>query len=438
MTAARHAAVPRRTLAARGAVLLLVLGRGAAALAGHAAVGALRRDFPARRDRWLVELATRLGPAFVKAAQLLATRADVLPPRVCAALGRLHDQVRPVPLPAGRRQARIGDLVLERGPDGVAHPVAAGSIACVYRATTPDGDTVAVKLRRPGVDRQLKADLELMRRATRLAARLPMLRGLPAVAIVDQMTAAIGSQLDFPREGALLREFRTNLAEEGGLRVPVVHQELGGDGVLVMEFIEGLRRYETHELPAEVRERAVLTTLRGIYRMLFVDGLVHCDLHPGNLYFRPDGEVVLVDAGFTVRLDRKTRQRFAGFFLQMTLGDGEGCASVVLSTATPGPNPDEEGFTRELAALVHANSGVAAKDFDLVSFAASLFDIQRRHGLYAAPEFVFPLLSLLVLEGTVRAFAPQVDFQKEAGPYIGKAVFGDAFTPHPVAEGARR
>ncbi|GGP92421.1 ABC1 kinase family protein [Streptomyces melanogenes] len=440
MTAARHAAIPRRVLVARGAALLLVLGRGAASLAGHAAVGAVRRDFPARRDQWLVELTTRLGPAFIKAAQLLATRADVLPPRVCAALGRLHDQVRPVTLGAGAGagETELAGFVLERGADGSAHPVAAGSIACVYRATAADGRTVAVKLRRPGVARQLTADLELMRCATRLAARLPQLRDVPAVAIVDQMATAIRSQLDFPREAGLLREFRANLAEEAGLRVPAVRPELGGDGVLVMEFVEGLRRREAGELPAEVRERAVLTTLRGIYRMLFIDGLVHCDLHPGNLYFQPDGEVVLVDAGFTVRLDQQTRQRFAGFFLRMTLGDGEGCADVVLSTATFGPRPDKEGFTRELAALVRANSGLAAQDFDLVSFATSLFDIQRRHGLYAAPEFVFPLLSLLVLEGTVRAFAPQVDFQREAGPYVGKALFGDHFTPYPVEPGVRR
>ncbi|MGW2420104.1 ABC1 kinase family protein [Streptomyces sp. NPDC001709] len=423
------ATVPRRALVGRAALLLLLLLRGGAALARQTALGVLRRDLRTRRDRWLVDLVTRLGPAFVKAAQLLATRVDVLPPRVCAALARLHDGVRPVPLTGVADELRDTGLVLDRGTDGIARPVAAGSIACVYRATAPDGRRIAVKLRRPEVARQLALDLELMRRGTRLVARLPRMRGLPAVAVVDQMAQAVHDQLDFLREARLLEEFQENLAQESGLRVPAVHRELSHDGVLVMEFVEGLRRREPHEFPDGVRERAVRSTLHGIYRMLFIDGLVHCDLHPGNLYFLPDGEVVLVDAGFTVRLDERTRAAFAWFFLQMSVGDGEACAQIVLKTATPGPSADTDGFTRELAALVRENSGVSAGDFDLVSFGASLFDIQRRHDLYAAPEFVFPLLSLLVLEGTVRAFAPQVDFQKEAGPYLMKAVFGEAFRP---------
>lgn len=423
------AAVPRRLLAARGAVLLLVLLCGGASLVSHTVVGILRGDLRARRDRWLVDLVTRLGPAFIKAAQLLATRVDVLPSRVCAALGRLHDGVRPVPLMAAASELQGTGLVLDGGSDGIARPVAAGSIACVYRAIAPDGRSIAVKLRRPGVARQLALDLELMRRITRLMARLPRMRGLPAVAVVDQMAQAIHGQLDFLREARFLEQFRENLVQEPGLRVPAVHRELSDDGVLVMEFVEGLRRRAPHEFPETARERAVLATLRGIYRMLFIDGLVHCDLHPGNLYFLPDGDVVLVDAGFTVRLDERTRATFAWFFLQMSVGDGQACAEIVLSTATAGPDADTDGFRRELAALVRANSGVSAADFDLVTFAGSLFDIQRRHDLYAAAEFVFPLLSLLVLEGTVRAFAPQVDFQKVAGPYLMKALFGDAFQP---------
>ncbi|MFC7221065.1 ABC1 kinase family protein [Streptomyces polyrhachis] len=426
----------RRALLARCAGLTAVLARGGAVLAGHAVAGAVRGDFTDRRERWLVDLTTRLGPAFVKAAQLLATRVDVLPPRLCTALGRLHDRVRPEPAPVDPRPFEALGIHLHRDADGLARPVAAGSIACVHRATGPDGEQLAVKIQRPRVAERLTVDLELMRRATRLAARLPHLRDLPATDIVDQLTWAIHGQLDTAREAANLREIRTNLAEEPAVHVPRVHPELGGDRALVMEYVEDLRRLAPEELTPAQRTRAVRATLHAVYRMLFLDGLVHCDLHPGNLYFRPGGDVVLVDVGFTVRLDDRTRRAFARFFFQMSQGDGERCARTVLSTATPGPLADTDGFLRDLAALVHANSKARAADFDLVSFAAALFDIQRRHGLYAAPEFVFPLLSLLVLEGTVRAFAPDVDFQAEAGPYLMRALFGATYTPAPEPEPA--
>jgi ubiquinone biosynthesis protein len=273
-------------------------------------------------------------------------------------------------------------------------------------------------------------DLRLMRRAARLGAWLPLFRGMPVADIVDQLTAAIHRQLDFGHEARSLAAFADNLAGVPRLRVPAVHPALSSDSVLVMDFVEDLRRREPAELAAAVREEAVLATLHGVYHMLFVDGLVHCDLHPGNLYFRPDGGVVLVDAGFTVRLDQTTREKFAAFFLRMSLGDGEGCARIVLSTATRRRGCDEAGFVAELAALVRANSGVAVEAFDLVDFAAKLFTIQREHGLYADPQFVFPLLALLVLEGTVRAFAPQVDFQRVAQPYLLDAMFARVFEAH--------
>lgn len=419
-------------LAARAVQLGWRLTLAGGRLAGQAVASLPRRDFRARRDRWLVEVLAGLGPAFVKAAQLFGTRADVLPPGVCAALSRLHDRVPADPAPDPTTLPAPDRLTLIPGPRGVPEAVAAGSIACVYRGVTETGAMVAVKVRRPGIAERLATDLRLMRLAARLAARVPPFRGMPVTEIVAQITAAIHHQVDFRREARHLTAFADNLADVARLSIPAVHPGLSTDSVLVMDFAEDLRRIEPAELSAEVRREAVLATLQGVYHMLFLDGLVHCDLHPGNLYFRPDGVVVLVDAGFTVRLDQVTRERFAAFFLHMSLGDGPGCAQIVLSTATRGRGGDEEAFIAELGALVEANSAVAAQEFDLVDFATKLFTIQRRHALYADPKFIFPLLSLLVLEGTVRAFSPQVDFQSVAQPYLLDAMFARVIKAHGV------
>jgi ubiquinone biosynthesis protein len=417
-------------LATRAVQVAWLLTRAGGRLVGHAAASLPRSDFRSRRDRWLVDVVAGLGPAFVKAAQLLSTRADVLPPGVCAALSRLHDRVPADPAPDPATVPTPDRLTLVPGPRGVPEAVAAGSIACVYRGVTESGAVVAVKIRRPGIAGRLATDLRLMRLGARLAARVPPFRGMPVTDIVGQITEAIHRQVDFGREARHLTAFAENLADVARLSIPAVHPELSTDSVLVMDFVEDLRRIEPAELSAEARREAVLATLRGVYHMLFLDGLVHCDLHPGNLYFRSDGVVVLVDAGFTVRLDQVTREKFAAFFLHMSLGDGPGCAQIVLSTATRGRGGDEEAFIAELGALVEANSSVAAEQFDLVDFATKLFTIQRRHGLYADPQFIFPLLSLLVLEGTVRAFSPQVDFQQVAQPYLLDAMFARVIEAH--------
>jgi len=163
----------------------------------------------------------------------------------------------------------------------------------------------------------------------------------------------------------------------------------------------------------------VRRVLHGVYRMLFIDGLVHCDLHPGNLYLNRAVEVVLLDAGFVVPLSPTVRQLFAQFFLNMSLGRGEECAEVVLRSAEHVPdNCDIEVFRRGIIELVQASHQRTAGQFRLAPFAARLFDLQRRSGIAAAPEFVFPLVSLLVLEGMINEFDVTVDFQAEAIPTL--------------------
>ncbi len=391
-------------------------------------------------DTWLLDTITALGPAFIKVAQMLSTRADLLPPQHCRALAALHDDVPPIP-PGDLATVLTDELgapaacpIIEQ-VESDGGPVAAGSIACVYRTTLPDGSDVAIKVRRPGIEAILRVDLTIMRYASRLLARLPGLRGVPVVEIIGQLGDAVYGQLDFDAERRNLALLRANLAGQPGIRVPDVREDMCTDGVLVMEFLPGLRRRTPSEMSADDRTGAVLAALRAVYQMLFHDGLVHCDLHPGNLYLGPASEATIVDAGFTVRLSQQAQDKFSAFFYAMSVGKGEKCAEIVLSTTTPGPATDVEGFRGDIAALISAHTGVMAVEFDLIHFATQLFDIQRRYGLYADPQFVFPILSLLVLEGAVRDFAPAIDFQDEAIPFLAGAMI--ARTLQIAREGAQ-
>ena len=158
--------------------------------------------------------------------------------------------------------------------------------------------------------------------------------------------------------------------------------------------------------------------------MLFVDGFVHCDMHPGNLYFTANGHVVVLDAGFSVHLTDRLRQLFADFFMNMSLGQGERCAEIVIESAQGvGRHADVGTFTVRMADLVERNHRVPAKEFSLIAFATEMFDLQRRNGVSAAPELIFPLLSLLVIEGTIRSLDPDVDFQEVARPVLMQGKF---------------
>ncbi|WP_433381169.1 ABC1 kinase family protein [Streptosporangium sp. CA-115845] len=384
------------------------------------AASAPRQDRRARLSLEIADLIERLGGAFLKAGQLLATRVDLVGAELAGALGRLHDKVKPM----SAEQARLTvSAAFETVPVGIevalrTPPVASGSIACVYRARY-DGTDVAVKARRPDVARRFAADIAIVGFLARMAARLPMLRRVPLVEIVHQVGMSLAAQMDFPREVEHLRRLRDALADFPDIVVPAVLEELSSDGVISMEYIPGLDRSAADGLPAETKEAGVSCLVRAVYHMLFVQGFIHVDLHQGNVYLRADGTVVILDAGFMFQLSETARTRFTEFFAGMIRGDGEFCADILLSTVRRiEKSADVSVFKRDVADLVVRSTGAVAKDFELAAFSVELFDLQRRNRLFAEPEFVFPLLCLLSLEGAVRRLHPLMNFQLEAAPHV--------------------
>ncbi|MFJ1896273.1 ABC1 kinase family protein [Streptomyces sp. NPDC088115] len=363
-------------------------------------------------------LLTALGPFFVKAGQLLSTRRDLVPERWCDALGELADEVRQP------RRAAVARTLAEAGmSDAFAEfdwePVACGSIASVHRARLADGSEVAVKVQRYGIRPVLEADLRLALLGARAGRLLPSMRDLPAEEMIGQLGGAVLRQLDFNAEHDSLLALRGNLSDHTRLRIPAPVEGLCGPTVLTMEFVPDIGRFRPHGMSMARRQEVVRDVLRAVYRMLFVDGVVHCDLHPGNLCLDGEGRVVVLDAGFVVQLPDAVRRSFAGFFLNMAQGNGPKCADIVLDSAARLPaDMDREGFRSAVTELVDEVAGALSKDFDLGAFAPRLFKLQKDFGVFAAAEFAFPLLSLLVLEGMIKEFDSEVDFQAEAVPVL--------------------
>ncbi|MEV4711617.1 AarF/ABC1/UbiB kinase family protein [Micromonospora sp. NPDC049374] len=368
----------------------------------------------------LSRLLDRLGGAYLKLGQLLATRVDVIGPDLAAALGRLHDRARPMSAGAALSTVRSGfgqvPAFLEeavRRP-----PVASGSVACVYRAET-EGRILAVKVLRPDVGWAMRSDLAAIRALAASLQRLPKLRRIPLAEIVDQLADSLLTQLDFVAEAQNLRQLREDLGRVPGVVVPQVVAEHCRPGVITMEFLDGLDTSTVHQLAPRQREQEVRALVQAVYRMLFINGFIHVDLHQGNTYFRTDGTVAVVDAGFAFRMAEPARRTFTEFFAGMIRGDGETCADILLST-TRGDlsGADIDGFRRDVIRLVTGSAGLTAEEFSLVAFSVELFDLQRRRGLFAEPQFVFPLLCLLSLEGTVKRHHPSMNFQLEAAPHV--------------------
>ncbi|MFG2720589.1 ABC1 kinase family protein [Streptomyces sp. NPDC048416] len=394
---------------------------GYALVFGPGALGARMRRRPWKRaGTCLSGLLTSLGPSYIKIGQLLSTRRDLLPARVCTELGRLTDATPPPrrALLESAVRAAYGDRKWPFAEFGWT-PVATGSIATVHVAVTLDGRQVAVKVRRPGIGKVMRRDFRLTALAMGAMQRLPQLKSMPFKVMHAQVGGAILRQLDFDAERTALGSLHANLREFPWIRIPAPLLDLCTEDVLVMEYVEGLACTAPEQFSATARRAAARRVMSAVYEMLFVDGLVHCDLHPGNLYIQDDGALVILDAGFVIKLSERVRASFGDFFINMAMGNGPLCAEIIIeSAASIAEGCDLGGFRAELAALVTESAGVRSSEFSLAKFAGRLFDIQRRFGLYPVPEFAFPLLSLLVVEGIVQGLDPKLDFQAEAMPIL--------------------
>lgn len=398
---------------------MLRLTRVTTLFVGHlslAAVEHLRTAPPSRRAvfgarvRRLVEA---LGPAPMKVAQILATRRDVLPPWICDALRGTWDDTEPVPAADVLERVAGDERFDSRFPPRL---LGSGAIASVYRVRMSDGTDLAVKVLRPGVEAAVQTDLAIIRSVATLLGGLPCLRGVPLREMVEHTCDGIRGQLDLRAEARSLSSLAASLAEVDLIKIPAVRHDLSSDRALVMEVMA-----EPHAQEGSAPPEAAEQILHAVYHMLFTTGLVHLDLHPGNLSVRRDS-VVIFDAGFVVSIEDAVRKRLAEFFLGLALNDGVCCAdSIVDSAVRVGPDFDRPRFTEDVRLIVRRFSRLPAERFSLVDLATALFDVQRRHHLFAESSFIFPLLSLLTIEGQIRELSPTLDFQGLAVPYVMRA-----------------
>ena len=283
----------------------------------HLLPGLLRkRDrTPERIAPRLYKVVTSLGPPLVKLSQVVSSSPGLFPAPISHRLRDLLDSAPP------EQWDRIRP-VIEKGLGGPIdsffasidpEPLAAASIAQVHAATLPDGTRVVVKVRRPGVEKQFLRDLRLLRVTARLAQRFSKsARVINPVAIVDDVVTTLGRELDFGLEADSMARFEKNLRSFGqndNIRVPAVHHEVCGHGVLTMERIDGVK---VDDLPSLVATGFDLFNLlrsgvRAWIEAACEHGFFHGDVHAGNLMVDADGKVVFLDFGIMGEIDDVTR-----------------------------------------------------------------------------------------------------------------------------------
>lgn len=395
-----------------------------------------------------------LGPTFVKLGQLLATRVDLFEPEWIAEFSRLQDSAHTATY-EGIHQQLTEDL--GAAPEMVfaafdPEPLAAASMAQVYRARLEDGTEVVVKVRRPGIRLTVEADLRWMARLAELAeSESPELRAFQPREVVRQFTQSLRRELDFASECRNAERIAQNFARYTGFNgdsvpkakvvgapaqgvappapqepiivIPRVFWQWTSERVCVQEFIAGISGRQLERVDQAGLDRQVLARrgAQAVLKMIVEDGFFHADPHPGNVFYLPGNRIAFIDFGMVGRLSEARRDQLMRLLLGLVQHEPQRVADVMIEWTGDGAT-DEDGLTLEIQAFVQQYHGVVLKQLRLGAMLTDLVTILRQHQLRLPPDLSLLIKAFVSLEGMGHELDPDFNMAAEAMPLLQKTL----------------
>ncbi|MCT2585422.1 ABC1 kinase family protein [Actinophytocola gossypii] len=373
------------------------------------------------------------GVTFVKLGQVLSTRPDLLPPVFVDELSLLQDQVAPADPEAVERllTEEYGRPVGEVFAEFDREPLAAASIAQVYRARLHSGEDVVVKVRRPGVEKVVERDLDIVLRvAASLDLRARWARSIGVLDLADGFAAALTEELDFRVEARNIAAVSAAYTGDAVV-LPAVFAELSSERVLVMRRLDGTPvRTGIPSVDPERRGALARALLDCVLRQVLLHGVFHADPHPGNVLLMADGTLGLLDFGSVGRLDAGLRGGLRDVLAAVDRGDPAGLRDGLLEIVDRPDEIDEQRLERALGALVakhvpHSEAHGQGPDIDMFT---DLFRIVAEFRLAVPPPIAAVFRALATMEGTLALLSPGFDILGESRAFAG-ALIGERMRP---------
>lgn len=413
----------------------VIAGLPAQGLTGSAATGhriatvlARRRSQKLDNAERMSKAIARLGPSYAKLGQFLATRPDVIGLDLALDLAHLQDRMES--FPKADAMARIEDSLgkpVNELFEEIGEPVAAASIAQVHQATVRDetGEThkVAVKVIRPGVRRRFARDLDAFFLFAQLQEKhIPASRRLRPVAIAETLAQTTKIEMDLRLEAAALAELRENTQDDPGFRVPKVDWQRTGRDVLTLEWVDGIKMSEIDALREAGHDLNKLadTVVQSFLRHAMRDGFFHADMHPGNLFVDPKGDIVAVDLGIAGRIGLKERRFLAEILYGFIKRDFRRVAQVHFEAGYVPPHHDIEAFAQAIRAIGEPIHGQPAETISMANLLTLLFEVTDIFDMQTRPELLLLQKTMVVVEGNARALNPRFNMWKASEPVVGE------------------
>ena len=364
-----------------------------------------------------------IGPAAVKLGQALSTRPDLVGAKAAANLSLLQDDLPPAPFAKIKEtiEASFGAPLESLFSEFDEVPVGAASIAQVHRAVTTEGRDVAVKVLRPGIEKEFAKALETYEWAAahveRYGGEAERLRPRLVVAHFRQWTAR---ELDLQREAASASELRENMVAEPGYYVPEIDWRRTARRVLTLEWLDGIKLNDREALIEAGHDCNALAAIlvRAFLRQAVIDGFFHADLHHGNLFALKDGRIAAIDFGIMGRIDRRARIWLAEILYGLITGNYRRVAEIHFEAQYVPAHHNVQEFATALRAAGEPIRGLPVKQISVGRMLESLFSITRDFDMPTQPHLLLLQKTMVMNEGVATALDPDINMWETAEPFL--------------------
>lgn len=389
-----------------------------------------------------------LGPIFVKFGQILSTRRDLIPADVANELTLLQDRVKPFDGDTAQRivEAALGRPVSEAFASFDLQPLASASIAQVHAATLADGRQVVVKVLRPDIEKQIDADIALLKSAAALVERThPRADKIRPREVVAEVENTLAAELDLQREGANASVLRRFWMDSDDLYVPEVIWSHTAERALTLERVWGIPSDDIAALDKAGIDRKALAAkgVRVFYTQVFRDNFFHADAHAGNIWVdtdparRDNPRFIALDFGIMGQLSEEDQYYLAENFMAIFNKDYRRMAELHVEAGWMPNNVRIDELEAAARSVCEPYFTRPLSQISLAEVLMKLFRVAQRYQLTLQPQLILMQKTLLNIEGVGRQLDPQLDIWAVARPVLER-ILRERYSPRRVLKELRK
>lgn len=367
-----------------------------------------------------------LGPAYIKFGQLLSTRPDIVGDELARELSVLQDKLPPF---SKEEAISVIESDLHAGIDSLftsfEDATAAASLAQVHPATMANGQKLAVKVLRPGIERAFLRDVDAFHLGAWIVEKItPKSRRLRPRDVVAHFEHIVRNELDLRMEASVGSEYSENTRSDPDFETPKIIWTHSNRRVLTTSWLDGLPLSEEGSIAASGVDPASFARLilHSFLTQALRDGLFHADMHQGNLKIGTDGKLQALDFGIMGRIDAFTRRVYAEILYGFLQRDYQRVARVHFEAGYVPGTQDVAEFAQALRSVGEPIFGEAAEQISMARLLGHLFEITETFGMETRTELILLQRTMVVVEGVARSIDPDINIWEAARPAVERYI----------------